>query len=434
MSDIAISVKNLTKVYKVFDKPIDRVKESLHPFGKRYSKDFYALNDVSFEIKKGETLGIIGKNGAGKSTLLKILTGVLTPSSGEVNINGKVASLLELGAGFNPDMTGRENIYLNGSLMGYSEEEMESRVPAIIEFADIGDFIDQPVKMYSSGMFARLAFSVNIAVEPDILIVDEALSVGDEFFQQKCIYKMKKMQQEGVTILFVSHAIGAVKALCDRCILMAGGKKIEDGIASAVCDIYQNTTTSNVKESNLSTVSNRGKISTSLTTNNIGLFRVDEDFEKRATERSGSMEIEFTAFDFYFNKKMVNVLPMDSIFRIAVSGIAHSNIPSGTAIGILCRNSMGIDVFVGNLNLYGIYLPEIKKDTKFVLEIEYDVNLAPGTYFWGVGAKIDPLGDYFYDRLFNAAKLEIYQKNPENGILGGIVHAKLVDYKMRCIE
>ena len=175
---------NKTKIIKLYNAPIDRLKEAIHPFSKRtYHKDFYALNGVSFEIKKGECVGVLGKNGAGKSTLLKILTGVLTQSSGSVEVKGKVSELLELGAGFNPEYTGMENIYFQGNVMGYSDEEIAKKVPAILEFAEIGEFIHQPVKSYSSGMFARLAFSVAINVEPDILIVDEALSVGDMFFQ-----------------------------------------------------------------------------------------------------------------------------------------------------------------------------------------------------------------------------------------------------------
>lgn len=217
--DCAIKINHLSKVYKIFDKSSDRVREALNPFGKRYSKDFYALNDVSLTIKKGETVGIIGKNGAGKSTLLKVITGVLTPTSGSIQVNGRIASLLELGAGFNPEMTGIENIYMNGTIMGYSKDEMDARLQNIIDFADIGDFINQPVKMYSSGMFARLAFAVNAFVEPDILIVDEALSVGDAFFQAKCIDKMKKMMEKGTTVLFVSHDWGgSQKYLPYRCI------------------------------------------------------------------------------------------------------------------------------------------------------------------------------------------------------------------------
>ena len=236
--DWAIKIEHLSKVYKIFDKPTDRVKEALNPFRKRYSRDFYALNDVSLTIKKGETVGIIGKNGAGKSTILKIITGVLTPTSGSVQVNGRIASLLELGAGFNPEMTGIENIYMNGTIMGYSKEEMDDRVQEIIDFADIGEFIHQPVKMYSSGMFARLAFAVNAFVEPDILIVDEALSVGDMKFQVKCMDKMAELMKGGCTVIFVSHDINAIRRLCHRAFFFNQGKLLADGEVNTVADMY----------------------------------------------------------------------------------------------------------------------------------------------------------------------------------------------------
>ena len=236
--DIAINVSDLTKVYHLYNKPQDRLKEALHPMRKSYHHDFYALKDISFNVKKGETVGIIGKNGAGKSTLLKIITGVLTPTEGSVEVHGKIASLLELGAGFNPEMTGMENIYLNGTLMGFSEEEMRHKVDAILEFANIGEFIHQPVKMYSSGMFARLAFSVAINVDAEILIVDEALSVGDMLFQAKCIAKMSEMMENGTTILFVSHDIHAVRSLCNRGIYLENGRVKMQGDAGEVVDMY----------------------------------------------------------------------------------------------------------------------------------------------------------------------------------------------------
>lgn len=237
-NDIAIKAENLSKVYKIFDRPIDRLKEALNPFHKRYSKDFYALNNVSFEIKKGETVGIIGKNGAGKSTLLKIITGVLTPSGGSIQVNGRIASLLELGAGFNPEMTGIENIYMNGTVMGYSKEEMDKKIDNIISFADIGDFINQPVKMYSSGMFARLAFAVNAFVEPDILIVDEALSVGDNAFQIKCMKRMKELMEGGTSILFVSHDTNAIRRFCSEAIWLNHGCIKIKGEPNWVVDKY----------------------------------------------------------------------------------------------------------------------------------------------------------------------------------------------------
>lgn len=238
MSDIAIKIEHLTKVYKIFDKPTDRVKEALNPFGKRYSKDFYALNDLNIEIKKGETVGIIGKNGAGKSTLLKIITGVLTPTSGNIQVNGRIASLLELGAGFNPEMTGIENIYMNGSIMGYSKEDMDARLQNIVDFADIGEFINQPVKMYSSGMFARLAFAVNAFVEPDILIVDEALSVGDMKFQKKCTEKIENLRNNGTTVLFCSHDMHTVNEICDRAYWLKDGHIEKEGKPAEVISEY----------------------------------------------------------------------------------------------------------------------------------------------------------------------------------------------------
>lgn len=238
MNNIAISVNNLTKVYHLYNKTQDRLKEALHPLRKSYHHDFYALDNVSFEVQKGETVGIIGKNGAGKSTLLKIITGVLTPTGGSVEVHGKIASLLELGAGFNPEMTGLENIYLNGTLMGFSKQEMDKKIDNILEFANIGDFIYQPVKMYSSGMFARLAFSVAINVDAEILIVDEALSVGDMLFQAKCIAKMTELMERGTTILFVSHDIHAVRSLCNQGIYLENGKVKMLGSAGKVVDKY----------------------------------------------------------------------------------------------------------------------------------------------------------------------------------------------------
>ena len=223
-NNIAIKVKNLIKIYHLYDKPQDRLKEALNPFKKSYHHDFYAMNDVSFEIKKGETVGIIGKNGAGKSTLLKMITGVLTPSSGSIEVNGKIASILELGSAFNPEMTGLENIYLYGTLTGFSKEEMDEKVEAIIAFADIGEFINQPLKGYSSGMLARLGFAAAINVDADILIVDEALSVGDMVFQAKCMAKMTSLMEQGVTVLFVSHDTHSVKTLCNQAVFIHQGK------------------------------------------------------------------------------------------------------------------------------------------------------------------------------------------------------------------
>ena len=225
-SDTAIVVSHLCKTYKLYDNHSDRLKESLHPLGKHYHHEFHALSDISFTIQKGQSVGIIGKNGAGKSTLLKIITGVLTPTSGKVRVHGRVASLLELGTGFNPEYTGIENIYFHGALTGQSREEIDNRLEDIIAFADIGEFIHQSVKLYSSGMFARLAFAVAIHIDPDILIIDEALSVGDFAFQFKCFQAFRRFQESGKTILFVSHSTQQIIQYCDKAILIHEGKML----------------------------------------------------------------------------------------------------------------------------------------------------------------------------------------------------------------
>jgi ABC-type polysaccharide/polyol phosphate transport system ATPase subunit len=238
---IAIKVNNLVKVYKMYNNKKDMLFENISPLKKNRHTDYYALNGISFDVKQGETFGIIGTNGAGKSTLLKMITGVSSPTEGTVEVNGKVAALLELGAGFNVEYSGIDNIYLNGTMMGYSKKEMEQRIPQILEFADIGDFIYQPVKTYSSGMFARLAFSVAINVEPDILIVDEALSVGDVYFQNKCYRKFEELKSRGTTVIFVSHDIQAVKQMCSRVLWIEKGIMQMCGDSIEVCNEYTNS-------------------------------------------------------------------------------------------------------------------------------------------------------------------------------------------------
>jgi lipopolysaccharide transport system ATP-binding protein len=232
MTDIAIRVQNLSKCHHIYDAPRDRLKQFVVPSLQRlvrlaprqYFHEFWALKDVSFEIKKGDSFGIIGRNGSGKSTLLQMICGTLNPTGGSIQTNGRIAALLELGSGFNPDFTGRENVYLNGSILGLTGKEIDARLDDILAFADIGDFIDQPVKTYSSGMFVRLAFAIQVNVDPEILIVDEALSVGDFFFQQKCFARLRKMREDGLTLLFVSHDMGTVRDLCPNSIYLIKGK------------------------------------------------------------------------------------------------------------------------------------------------------------------------------------------------------------------
>ena len=239
MAANAIEVKDVTKVYRLYDKPIDRLKESLSLTHKSYHKDFYALNSLSFTVEKGQTVGIIGTNGSGKSTILKIITGVLTPTTGTVFVDGKISALLELGAGFNMDYTGIENIYMNGTMMGYTKKEMDEKLQEILDFADIGDFVYQPVKTYSSGMFVRLAFALAINVEPEILIVDEALSVGDVFFQAKCYRRMEEIRKSGTTILMVTHDMGSIIKYCDKVVLLNRGEFVAEGAPGRMVDLYK---------------------------------------------------------------------------------------------------------------------------------------------------------------------------------------------------
>ncbi len=235
----AISVKHVSKIYKLYDKPMDRLKEALRLTREQKYREAHALSDVSFDVRQGECVGIIGTNGSGKSTILKIITGVLNPTSGSVRVDGRISALLELGAGFNMEYTGIENIYLNGTMNGFSNEEIDARMQDILDFADIGDYVHQPVKTYSSGMFVRLAFSVAINIDPEILIVDEALSVGDVFFQAKCYHKFDEFKKMGKTIMIVSHDLSSIAKYCDRVILLNQGVKLGEGSPKAMIDDYK---------------------------------------------------------------------------------------------------------------------------------------------------------------------------------------------------
>ncbi len=235
----AIEIKDVVKIYKLYDKPRDRVKEALGLGRKQNHQLHYALNGVSLNIRRGETVGIIGTNGSGKSTILKIITGVLNPTAGEVRVNGRISALLELGAGFNMEYNGIENVYLNGTMMGFSDKEIGEKLPGILEFADIGPYVNQPVKTYSSGMFVRLAFAVAINIDPEILIVDEALSVGDVFFQAKCYHKFEEFKKNGKTIVFVSHDLSAVSKYCDRVFLLDKGILLGEGTSKEMIDTYK---------------------------------------------------------------------------------------------------------------------------------------------------------------------------------------------------
>ena len=250
--NIAIKVENLCKCYHIYNKPNDRLKQIFFRGRKKFYREFWALKNVSFEILRGETVGIVGRNGSGKSTLLQVICGIINPTSGYVKVNGRISALLELGSGFNPEFTGKENVYLSASILGLVKSEIDNRYDAILAFAEIGDFIDQPVRTYSSGMLMRLAFSVAINIEPDILIVDEALSVGDEIFQRKCFSRMEQIKRDGATILFVSHSSAQILEFCDRAILINAGEKLGIGPTKQIIGHYQKVISSPINK--LSTV------------------------------------------------------------------------------------------------------------------------------------------------------------------------------------
>ena len=413
MNNLAIKVSHLTKVYKLYDKPIDRLKESLHPLKKQYHNDFYALNDVSFEIKKGETVGIIGKNGAGKSTLLKIITGVLTPSSGHVHTNGRISSLLELGAGFNPEYTGIENIYLQGTLMGYSHGEMESKIDEILAFADIGDFVHQPVKMYSSGMFARLAFAVAINVEPDILIVDEALSVGDMAFQAKCFNKFKEFQKLNKTILFVTHSIDLIIKYCQSAILISDGKKLLQGDTKSATELFRkimvSTIPKKIKEVDENEIINIDDI-----------FVHDLRFQLPVNPDAsiyGSMEAEIIDFVILNKeKKITNHLRHNEDYIILMTVKFNQDIID-PIFAYTFRSVDGMELTGTNSNNLNEVFGIIKAGEIITVKFKQKMILNSGSYFLALGCtKYENENLKVFHRIYDAVQVDVVSLTLATGL------------------
>lgn len=368
-----ISVQGVSKIYPLYDKPVDRLKETLSITHKNYHKDFYALEDINFTIKQGETVGIVGTNGSGKSTILKIVTGVLNPTAGTVNVNGKISALLELGAGFNMEYTGIENLYMNGTLMGYTREEMDAKIPEILEFADIGDFVYQPVKTYSSGMFVRLAFALSVSVEPEVMIVDEALSVGDAFFQAKCFAKLEEIKARGTTILFVSHDMISVKKLCNRAIWIEKGHVRADGDAATVCEEYLSM---QIKENNrqkqkvVEQIKNENATEAQKQTEK-ALFRKLNLEEDSQITRSGKGEI----ISFYIRDNQgndVTVLGVEKEYTFGVVAKFHEDIKNAL-FGFELENTKGTKLFSINNFLSDCVLEEAK--TGNIYEVSFKVKL-----------------------------------------------------------
>lgn len=384
-NEIAIEIKGLCKNYKMFNSKKDRLIETILPNTVRHS-DFSAIKDLDLTVKKGESVGILGKNGAGKSTLLKIITGVVSPSSGTINVNGKISSLLELGAAFNPELTGEENIYQHGQVMGLTNEKIEETKQDVIDFADIGDHLYQPVKTYSSGMFARLAFACAINVDPDILIVDEVLSVGDMAFQLKCFKKFEQLKSKGKTILFVTHSINDILNNCNRAIIMNEGCKIFDGGVKAGVENYKKLITGMLKEqekeekSKIKNSANAGKTDGILGVNDDQAewkkyFNVNPD-----VIRYGNNDAEI--FDFgIFNKKGEPTSIIDeeeeTVVKLKVRFNKDTECPT---FSMTIKDFHGKEICGTNTNYLDYYTGECKKGKTYICEFRQKFRLAPGKY------------------------------------------------------
>lgn len=419
----AITAQNISKVYHIYQNPSDRLKQMLWPGRKKFYSEFPALHDINFDVKKGQTVGILGRNGSGKSTLLQILCQTLQPSQGNVNINGRVAALLELGAGFNPEFTGRENVYLNAAILGMSTEETDARYDSIADFADIGDFIEQPVKTYSSGMYVRLAFATAINVDPDILIIDEALSVGDEAFQRKCFARIEEIQENGGTILFVSHAATSILQLCSRAILLDGGEKILEGSPKFVVDHYQRLMNLSGKDAQIVREEIKRLGATPNPENqNIDLAETEDDIEEEISLESYNPYLIPKSTVSYESQgahitdpriineagKQVNILQMGKNYRY-VYQVKFDVDAKKVGFGMLIKTLGGLEIAGGTTSRTKSLITEsIVPGNKMEISFSFKCNLVPGTYFCNSGVLGEVNGDQqFLHRILDALIFQV---------------------------
>ena len=407
--NLAISVQGVSKIYKLYDKPIDRLKEAVSLTHKSYHRDFFALSDISFDVKKGETVGIIGTNGSGKSTILKIITGVLSPTTGTAEVSGNISALLELGAGFNSEYTGLENIYMNGTMMGFSRQEMERRMDDILRFADIGDFVNQPVKTYSSGMFVRLAFALAINVDPEILIVDEALSVGDVFFQAKCYRRMEEMMKNGTTILMVSHDMGSIIKYCDKVVLLNRGHFVAQGEAGKMVDLYKKILANQTDELAEALIEEKKEA--------LGLPVEATVSDKRMKDRmnlnpevqeygDGRASFEdFGTLDARGN--VTNLLLKGEMFTIRERVRFHAPIENPIFTYTL-RDKKGTDITGTNTLFEGTEIKPVKDGDVYTVSFRQKMNLQGGEYLLSMSCTSYENGEHVvYHRLYNVLSLTV---------------------------
>ena len=399
MEKEVIQVRHLSKMYKLYDKASDRLKESLGLSRKKRYREHYALHDVNFSIREGECVGIIGTNGSGKSTILKIITGVLNPTEGEVTVDGRISALLELGAGFNMEYSGLENVYLNGTMIGFSKEEIDRRLEDIISFADIGDYIHQPVKTYSSGMFVRLAFAVAINIDPEILIVDEALSVGDVFFQAKCYHKFEEFKEQGKTILFVSHDLSSISKYCDRVILLNQGHMLDEGTPKAMVDMYKQLLVHQdpVKQGE------HGK----------GEVQAQEDWHTGFERNPDTLEYgekqaeirDFVVLD--ENGVQSNAIEKGTKFQIKVRVRFHENIQQ-PIIAYTFKNIKGVEITGTNTLIEGVFAEHPDRGRECVTVFEQTMNLQGGEYLLSFGCTGYQNGEFtVFHRLYDACNITV---------------------------
>ena len=399
MDEIAIQVDHVSKVYRLYSRQRDRLKDALGLTKKQRYREHFALEGLDFQIKKGETVGIIGTNGSGKSTILKIITGVLSPSSGAVKVDGRISALLELGAGFNMEYTGIENVYLNGTMIGFTKEEIDRRLSDILEFADIGDFVNQPVKTYSSGMFVRLAFAVAINIDPEILIVAEALSVGDVFFQSKCYHKFEDFKKMGKTILFVSHDLGSITKYCDRAILLNKGHKLFEGTPKEAVDLYKRVLVNQLED-------NEGK---ALWEQKGGeaLWRSALTVNPEVLEY-GSKKAEIIDFVFVDDKgNYTNVVEKGSKMTVKMKVRFHEDIAE-PIFAFSFKNLLGIELCGTNTMFEKVEVAPKKAGDTQVISFQQDMDLQGGEYLLSLGCTGYPHGEFtVYHRLYDVCSLTV---------------------------
>ena len=430
---LAISVRGLCKCYQIYEQPEDRLKQALLPrlhrlagrAGRQYYREFWALRDVSFDVRRGETLGVIGKNGSGKSTLLQIICGTLTPTSGEVQVTGRVAALLELGSGFNPEFTGRENIHMSGAVLGLTREQVDARFDDIVAFADIGDFIGQPVKTYSSGMYVRLAFAVIAHADADILVIDEALSVGDVFFAQKCMRFLRKFQQTG-TVIFVSHDASAVVNLCDRALLLEQGRMTREGDAKTVSEAYlaaayalprrEVAKPAAPEPADADRDARAGIVDRSTLRNDIQVFRFDPD---RAGFGNGSARILSAHMSDALGQEVTRIVGGETV-RLTVTCMAAAALHS-PIVGFYLKDRLGQQLFGDNTYLSYADSPlQVQPGETFEAVFEFRMPILPrGQYSMDIAVADGTHAEHVQaDWIHDAIVLESHSSSVSTGLVG----------------